>query len=390
MAITTQRLQYLLTQYAGNNCTRHELLELLQIIEQGKNDAGLQTAMDALWADLGPQDTLPAINKEKIFSNIIKPATVVPLHRRAWFRLSAAAAIIFLLAVAYLFVNQQQGQSQIASTQGVKFKNDVPPGTNKAVLTLANGLKIVLNDAKNGTIASQGKVNIVKLDSGRLVYAASNSNVTSLAYNTVTTPRGGKYNLKLADGTQVWLNASSSITYPTVFTGNERNVTITGEAYFEVAKNKHMPFHVKAGDQTIEVLGTHFNVNAYADEDKIRTTLLEGKVNVSNSATNAILLPGQQSIADPNSKSIVVKVADTEQAVAWKNGYFQFERSDIQSVMRQLSRWYDVDIKFEGKATQDKFGGSIPRDAPLSQVLRTLEQSMVHFKIDGKTLTVTE
>jgi len=390
MAITTQRLQYLLTQYAGNNCTRHELLELLQIIEQGKNDAGLQAAMDALWADLGPQDILPAINKEKIFSNIIKPATVVPLRRRVWFRLSAAAAIIFLLAAAYLFVNQPQGQQQIAATQGVKFKNDVPPGTNKAVLTLANGLKIVLNDAKNGTIASQGKVNIVKLDSGRLVYAASNSNVTSLAYNTVTTPRGGKYTLTLADGTQVWLNASSSITYPTVFTGNERNVTITGEAYFEVAKNKHMPFHVKAGDQTIEVLGTHFNVNAYADEDKIRTTLLEGKVNVSNSATNAILLPGQQSIADPNSKSIVVKVADTEQAVAWKNGYFQFERSDIQSVMRQLSRWYDVDVKFEGKATHDKFGGSIPRDASLSQVLRTLEQSMVHFKIDGKTLTVTE
>ncbi|RKR85101.1 FecR family protein [Mucilaginibacter gracilis] len=391
MKETTTRLQYLLTQYANNACSRAELLELLQTIEQGGHDKALQATMDTILADLKPHDPIPAIDKEKIFRSIIKPAAVVSFYKRVWFKASVAAAIIIMVIGVRWFQNNEPKQ-QAASAVGVLFKNDVAPGGNKATLTLANGQSISLTEAQKGQIAKQGASIITKTTDGQIVYNASSvlQNNDKGDINLIKTPKGGKWDVTLSDGTKVWLNASSSIKYPSAFMGNERKVEITGEAYFEVAHNAAKPFRVIAGGQTVEVLGTHFNINAYNDEEAVKTTLLQGKVKITNGGRMAILMPGQQAATRFSNNSILVKEADTELAVAWHNGYFQFEQSDIHNVMKQLSRWYDVDVKFDGKVTRDKFGGSIPRDAPLSQVLRTLEQSMVHFKIDGKTVTVME
>jgi len=391
MPVTTKRLQYLLIQYADNACSKQELLELLQVIEQGGHDKALQTTMDGILADIKTHDAVPTIDKEKIFNSIIKPATVVSFYKRVWFKASVAAAIVIMVTSVIWFQNSQPKQ-QVASTANMLFKNDVAPGGNKATLTLANGKLISLTDAQKGQIAKQGASIITKTTDGQIVYNASSvlQNNDNGDMNLIETPKGGKWDVTLSDGTKVWLNASSSIKYPSAFIGKERRVEITGEAYFEVAHNAAKPFRVVTKGQIVEVLGTHFNINAYDDEDAVKTTLLQGKVRISKGLKTAILIPGQQSATQFSDNSIVVKEADTELAVAWHNGYFQFERADINNVMKQLARWYDVDVKFEGKVTRDKFGGSMPRDASLSQVLRTLEQSMVHFKIEGKTVTVME
>lgn len=391
MAVTTERLHYLLTQYANEACTKQELLELLEAIKQGDHDLALKSAMDPLLADIKEHDLIPGIDKEKIFNNIIRPTIVIPFYKRVWFRVSVAAAIIFAIG-SVLMVAGHRPDQQLISASKVKFTNDVAPGGNKATLTLANGRSISLTDAQKGKIADQGTAVITKTSDGQVVYNTSSVLQSNDGgdMNLIETPKGGKWDVTLSDGTKVWLNASSSIKYPSTFTGDERKVEITGEAYFEVAHNAAKPFRVITRGQTVEVLGTHFNINAYDDESMVRTTLLQGKVRISKGSQTALLKPGQQSVTQLSDNAITVKEADTELAVAWHNGYFQFDRSDIHSVMKQLARWYDVDVKFAGKVTHDKFGGSIPRDASLSQVLRTLEQSMVHFKIDGKTVTVTE
>ena len=237
----------------------------------------------------------------------------------------------------------------------------------------------------------QGNTQVIKRSNGQLAYQVSGSNkspagtTTPVEYNTMTTPRGGQYQLQLPDGTKVWLNAASSITYPTLFAGGERRVEVRGEAYFEVVKDPKMPFRVslpeqasKQGAQEIEVLGTHFNVNGYRDEPALTITLLEGAVKIDAS----VLKPGE---AYSNGK---VKKVNTEEAVAWKNGYFQFEQADIRTVLRQLARWYDVEVRYEGKIPERKFGGDIQRDSNLSDVLKGLELSQVHFRLEGRILTI--
>ncbi|OCX52061.1 hypothetical protein BEL04_11180 [Mucilaginibacter sp. PPCGB 2223] len=391
MAVNTDRLQYLLTQYASEACTKQELLELFEAMGQDAHDTILQTTMDSILAGIKPDDATPGIDKEKIFNNIIRPAAIIPFYKRVWFRVSVAAAVVFTIGSVLLIKNREPKQ-QLASASNIEFRNDVAPGSNKATLILANGRSISLKDAQKGQIAKQGAAIITKTTDGQIVYNTSPvlQNSDNVDMNLIETPKGGQWDVTLSDGTKVWLNASSSIKYPSTFAANERKVEITGEAYFEVAHNAAKPFRVITKGQTVEVLGTHFNINAYDDENTVRTTLLQGKVRISKGAKAAVLMPGQQSTTLFSDNTIAVKETDTELAVAWHNGYFQFEQSDIHDVMKQLSRWYDVDVKFEGKVTRDKFGGSMPRDASLGQVLHTLEQSMVRFKIDGKTVTVTE
>jgi transmembrane sensor len=191
----------------------------------------------------------------------------------------------------------------------------------------------------------------------------------------------------LEDGTGVWLNAASSIKYPTAFTGNERRVEITGEAYFEVAHNADKPFRVTFNEQTVEVLGTHFNINAYADEPAAKTTLLEGKVKLTNKAQSAMLLPGQEAVLVTNGYQ--VKEADLEQAMAWKNGIFYFDNTDVKTIMRQVARWYNVQVEYEGKVTDYKFAGDLRRNTNLANVLQILEQAGIHFRMEGRKLIVT-
>jgi ferric-dicitrate binding protein FerR (iron transport regulator) len=272
------------------------------------------------------------------------------------------------------------------------LKNDVSPGGNKAILTLANGIKIDLNDVKNGVLANQGKAVLKKDKDGQIIYEAPDDKAkdSSSVYNTITIPKGGQFQIVLSDGSKVWLNSASSITFPAAFSKTERKVTITGEAYFEVAKNKHLPFRVVAGKQTVEVLGTHFDINAYADESTIKTTLIEGSVKVSADSQSAILSPEQQSSIFYNKPGkISINTVDTDDILAWTTGHFQFEKAEIPLIMREAARWYDVEIKYEGEVPQRRFTGSISRNVNLSELLKMLKYTGINFKIEGKTIIVT-
>lgn len=318
-------------------------------------------------------------------------------NRFRWRMPAVAAAVLLLLSAALYFLlpsRTRQPQQVSLVEQPV---NDIAPGGNKAMLTLADGSTIVLDNASNGTISQQGNIQIQKLNNGLLAYTVNGRTITENDenfYNTITTPRGGQYQVTLADGTLVWLNAASSIRFPVVFTGAERKVTITGEAYFEVAKNAAMPFKVKAASSEIEVLGTHFNVNAYEDEAAIKTTLLEGSVKVSATASSTrpvpvFLKPGQQSSINKAGIINVQNDADTEEAMAWRNGRFQFKSADLQSILRQISRWYDVDVVYQGKVDLH-FTGQLARNANVSNVFEKLALTgEVNFRIDGKKIIVS-
>lgn len=325
---------------------------------------------------------------------------VVTRPRRKWQIPAAAAVILIPFSIGtYFMFSSKSPKQEIVNTEPTKtqIKNDIAPGGNKAVLTLADGSTIVLDSASNGTISQQGNIKVQKLDNGLLAYTKNGQQVTEndeAFFNTITTPRGGQYQVTLADGTEVWLNAASSIRFPVVFTGTERKVEITGEAYFEVAKNKTMPFKVKATSSEIEVLGTHFNVNAYDDEASIKTTLLEGMVKVSVPAlagnqSQKFLQPGQQAGINKEGKINVMDNADTEEAVAWKNGRFQFKSTDLKTILRQISKWYDVDVEYKGNVNLH-FTGQLTRNENVSKVFEQLALTgEVHFRIDGKRIIVS-
>lgn len=325
---------------------------------------------------------------------------LVPLFRRRW---GWAAAILLLISVGgYVFYNSRQGDPARIVNNYPSSSNDVAPGTTKAVLTLADGRQVTIDSAQTGQLAMQGKT-IVQHNQGAISYNGNGSEKTQqsvqpLLYNTLTTSRGEQSPpLILSDGTKVWLNALSSIRFPVAFTGNARNVEITGEAFFEVAKDASKPFHVTVKDMEVEVLGTQFNVNAYPDEDAIRTTLLEGKVKVVNRQSSIVnaaaqksanLTPGQQAQLSNNRLSIINN-PNIDQVIAWKNGLFDFNRVNLQTVLQQLSRWYDIEVKLEGNIPARTFRGKITRDLSLSQVIQVLQDVEVKLRIEGKTLFVT-
>lgn len=322
-----------------------------------------------------------------------------PKSHRLGRKLAAAVMIMILFSLgAYLIFSTKSSQKDLVKTHPVEVKinNEIVPGGNKAVLTLADGSTIILDSATNGTISQQGNIKVQKLKNGLLAYTINGKQVTQndeAFYNTITTPRGGQYQVTLADGTKVWLDAASSIRFPVVFTGNERSVVITGEAYFEVAKNKAMPFKVKARSAEIEVLGTHFNVNAYDDETSIKATLLEGKVKISvpsiSDQATKYLAPGEQAAINKDGKILVSDHADTEEAVAWKNGRFQFKSADLKSILRQISRWYDVDIIYQGNVNLH-FTGQLNRNLNVTKVFETLSlTNEVHFKTEGRRIIVS-
>ena len=309
---------------------------------------------------------------------------------RFWPNFSVAASILVLFSVGAYLLTAKRMQQPLHLAHNKTEKHDVIPGGNKAVITLANGSTVLLNGAKNGVLASQGNMVISKTADGKVVYHAAGQNpqVTGLSYNTATTPRGGQYQFTLADGTKVWLNSASSIKYPVAFNGTERKVELTGEAYFEVAHNAKLPFRVVSGNQTVEVLGTHFNINAYADEDMVKTTLAQGSVKVITASGSRIIKPGEQ--AQQQNGSLNIAQVDVDEALAWKNGFFYFKDNNITEVMRQLSRWYDVSVKTEGALPERRFSGEISRNVNLAQLLDILSFKRIHFSIEGKLLTVKD
>jgi transmembrane sensor len=331
---------------------------------------------------------------ENIQLRIQREDKVVPITRRSnrslWYA-AAASVLLFLTVGTYFFLHkkpvQQTAQNKI---------HDIAPGGNKAILTLADGKKIILSDAQNGIIAQQGASTIKKNSAGEILYTvnkpgAENSQ-SPIQYNTITTPRGGEYRIKLPDGSEVWLNAGSSLKYPSNFTGKERKVELTGEGYFEVVHNAKMPFTVASNGQTVQVLGTHFNINAYKDEPAIRTTLLEGSVKVNYRPSSSLdktvgvarLKPGQQASVIPGDHKIsVMNNANTDEAIAWHNGLFIFNDESLESIMRKVSRWYNIDVQYRGKITDISLLGVVSRTKNISAVLHALEATGgVHFKIE--------
>jgi transmembrane sensor len=326
--------------------------------------------------------------RDAIFSQL--PVQTVTRSLFSYVKWVAAAVLIAGFGVGlYYYKTTPPAQTETAKI----IANDIAPGGNKATLTLSDGTVVALHDAAHGKVASQGNAVVRKSEDGLVTYNAEKSAAgNTVAYNTITTPRGGKYSVVLSDGTRVWLNAATSIKYPAAFSGGERKVELSGEAYFEVAKNAAMPFRVVSNSQVIEVLGTHFNINAYPEEGLSSSTLLEGSIKVSSAAQNVTLKPGQQAVtARTSSAEQAIQINDhvnIEEVIAWKNDMFQFEYADIKTVMNQIGRWYDVDIVYEGKIPSDHYKGKVSRDANVSQVLNILKASGINFKIEGKKIIV--
>ena len=306
---------------------------------------------------------------------------------RAW---QSTAAAILILLTAGIYYYQTSSKPIIVKTKIPRFKNDVAPGNNKAILTLDDGSKIDLDDAKTGILASESNIDIKKTGDGQLEYTAGAQNVKTVKYNILSTPMGGEYQLVLPDGSKVWLNSGSTLRFPTAFIGSERIVELKGEAYFDIAKNPKMPFLVRTNNaMDIKVLGTQFNVMAYDDEKNINTTLIEGSVEVLKESGKTTLKPGQEAILNKRSGNIKVASADLEQAIAWKNGYFIFYNENIESIMRKVSRWYNVDIVYQGNLNNKDFVGTISRNKNVSELLKMLELTgAIHFSIDGRRITV--
>jgi len=398
------KLHRLLQQYFNNTITESDYADLMEYLSSSSTDE-IANAIDEDLLNLeeAPEfsakqslEVLNLIKSDPRFINIDdNPKVSVPkaykLYQRSWLRVAAA---VLVLCTVGLFINRYKNaaQSNAENPQGNLKSSVIVPGGQKATLTMANGSVIVLNNASNGVLAKIGAGKITKPNNGQIVYDIKNgANVPydDVSYNTLTTPKGGEYQVILPDGTKVWLNAASSITYPVVFKGNERHVKLTGEAYFEVAKNKEKPFYVNINDLQVKVLGTHFNISAYSNDDAVTTTLLEGSVQVIKNKSQSLLKPGQQAVVNYTSDNIAVSDANIDDAMAWKNGYFIFNDENIASIMKKVSRWYDVDISYKGNFDTQKFGGTFYRKKSITELLQHLEKiGGIHFVITGRRITV--
>ncbi|WP_295128909.1 FecR family protein [uncultured Chitinophaga sp.] len=368
----------LFSKYLDETMTPEEFRQWKEMLEEEGNQEKLDNMLAALAAE--DQSAYGAeAPVDQMFRHIMaqtKTGKVVSLYRRKWW---AAAAVVLLAGGIALFM-WTQDKTPVQNT----LAYDVAPGSDKALLTLADGSVVALDSASHREL-QQGST-AVQQSGGKLKYAAKGTEETAV-FNTLTTPRGGQFDLVLPDGTEVWLNAASSIRYPTSFNGKERVVEVSGEVYLEVAKNAGQPFRVKIkGKADVEVLGTHFNVNAYPDEPVAKTTLLEGRIKVGE----ALLQPGQQAQYAANDVK-VTNDADLQSVMAWRNGLFDFEGLPLREVMRQLARWYDIEVEYEGNVPDITFGGKMLRNINLSQLLKVLEDAEVPFRLEaGRKLVISE
>lgn len=418
-----QSLQYYIQRYAEGKISEVEWKELKYLMEQPENAKVLDQLMDDQlkeWS--GAPDDFPALTsrivlavKAKTTAANMAPSTHrVHFLKTAWVRYAAAIILIAGTITAIIVSSDRKPKSSGTGNLAVSSA-DIGPGRDRAILTLANGEQIIL-DSTQGNILKQGSLTVVNL-AGKLKYEGVG---TGAEYNTISTPKGGQYQIILPDGSKVWLNAASSIKFPTAFTGNVRNVEMTGEAYMEIAGNSKQSFIVNANGAEIQVLGTSFNVNAYEDESAVKTTLISGSVKVirgmsssssnksgqtssavvgssdqqpvspgTGSSKNAVILkPGQQAVLKSTTGIFVVNSPDIEQALAWKNGIFDFTGADFESVMKQLERWYDIEVQYNRAIPKMTFDGKMYRNVNFSGVLEMLTTMDVKFRMEGKTLIV--
>lgn len=376
-------IEALVQRYAHNECTREEWLQLLSVVTATEQEAALQEALEKVWTTTTAAELPVSLRgRDELYPLRLPLPAPVPIWRRKATWITAAAVVTGLLVATYAVrwwtVPKPAAVVAQAST-------DVAPGHQGAVLTLGDGRQLALDSAQNGVVAQQGNAPVVN-HNGQLRYQAGTTSA-ALVYNTVTTPRARQYQLVLPDGSKVWLNAASSIRYPVAFNATERKVAITGEAYFEIAPNAGAPFRVVTQGMEVQVLGTHFNINSYNDEGAVKTTLTAGAVNIKSGNQVLPLRPGQQSSLT-SGKLMLVPTPDVESALAWKDGLFLYNGASLDEIMRQVARWYDVDVVYKDKIAE-AFVATIPRDVPVSQVLELLEATgHVHFHIEQRVITV--
>ncbi|MCW3467151.1 FecR domain-containing protein [Chitinophaga nivalis] len=390
--MTTADFQQLLEKYKHHTLSGEELQLLQQLVASGEYEADIKADILQTLQSTTPGHSADPAALQAILQDILhapSPAAK-PVIRLYWRQFVAAAVLITAIVTAGMYWYAKP--TPVAPVAAVK-RNPLAPGSNKAILTLGDNTTISLDSTNNGALAVQGNTQITNTN-GALSYQAAGDN-SKILYNTVATPRGGQYQLLLADGSKVWLNAASSIRFPTAFKGRERLVEVTGEVYFEINKNAAMPFRVKvngAGSRdplTVTVLGTSFNIMAYPDEQGIRTTLVEGAVQLASGNYRSLLQPGFQASLSPETPAFAISPADIEQTLAWKEGKFRFRNTNIQVIMRQLARWYDVSIAFEGNLSDIDLTGVISRRADAGALLKALEATQrVQFTVTGSTIKV--
>ncbi|MET0465008.1 MAG: FecR domain-containing protein [Chitinophagaceae bacterium] len=393
-----QRLQELIDRYISDRCSPEEIQLLASLISAG-NEELLSKIMDRqLELNKASVEDFPGVT-EKITAAVtgrlgFKSGSETPVvaitQTRRWKRWVVAAALFAAVSTGIYFLQLEPGVTGQQVAEQAPASTIIEAGKDGAILTLADGRTMILDSLGNGVLTTQSGSAVV-LENGQLSYNKNDHAVTEMAFNTITTPKGRQFRLQLEDGTRVWLNAASSLKYPAAFTGSDRRVEITGEAYFEVAKDQRRPFHVKLTDDTeIEVLGTQFNVNSYSNEASINTTLLEGSVQINNRNGKTVITPGQQAQVFAGADAVkVLNAVNTGRITAWKDGVFNFENASLFEVMRQLERWYDIEVEYDKGVQNYEFFGKMGRDLSLQDVLRGLEMNEVNFKVEGRKIVVT-
>ena len=382
--------------YLNNECSPAEVDQLLEWLEDPRNEGAqkelIRRQLSAGVDGSGYTDTALQIQLKDTLRSILQEINTKPIKRAGpfrlkWLRVAAAAAVVLMLGTGsfYFLSRNVKKDNGLSAVRAV-----APPATSNAILTLANGTRIALDSADNGSLAIEGNARITKQADGQLVYEKTAADNNGPMYNTLTVPRGSKVvYIELADGSKVWLNTASSIRYPTTFTGSDREVTLSGEAYFDVAKDARRPFLVRTGNMQVQVLGTEFNLMAYPDEEAVQTTLVAGAIEVVKDKERKLVKPGQQAGLANGASSFRIGQADLRSVLAWKEGLFRFDGAGIGAIMRQMARWYDVEIVYEGTPPVEQFYGFLPRQEYASQILEALELTQnVHFRMEGKKIVV--
>jgi len=393
----TDRLYNLLDAYQRQSISPEEKQELLQALADPSNAEILKEWIAERWEKEKLPELLSSGQSQQLYENIrevIKPKKKI-VYYYPLSRIAVAAVVVLMITGAYfLFSDRHDQPLEQLSTTIAQFQDVNPPDASRARITLANGQVLYLDSLANGQLAQQKGVEIIKLDDGQLQYKGTSAEIV---YNTLDNPRGSEViSITLADGTKVWLNAASQITYPTSFSNESRNINLSGEAYFEVAKDEAHPFIVNVREKAeVRVLGTMFNIKAYEDEPIIKTTLIEGSVQVKRKSENLSLsdirlVPGQEATLEEDG-NLTVKKVDTNESVAWKKGMFYFNDTDLESIMKSLARWYDVDVKFKAEELKSlTFGAVISRRSNISVITKLIEMTgTVSFDISGKEVTVS-
>ncbi|MBO9675308.1 MAG: FecR domain-containing protein [Sphingobacteriaceae bacterium] len=388
------QIRKLYVKYLQGNSSAEELAELMRHFEKYGEKSPLMALIENELLQEAPNTEDSEEVKEGLSKNyaVLQARLTTKDAKKTlplWWISAAACLLIAIGAVWVAYFSSGENIKEL-STAKKYYTHDLPAASNKAILTLENGKEISLNDSSEGVLAQNNGISIQKNKDGQVTFVlkGTDTNNERTKYNVISTPKGGKYDIVLSDGTKVYLNASSSLKFPNSFKGNERTVILTGEAFFEVSKNKKMPFIVNASSMKIKVLGTHFNVMAYEDEKNIQTTLVEGAVELKGGKGKAVLKPGEQGSFSNQDNRIDVAPVDVSIATAWKDGYFVFDNSNLQEVMRQLARWYDLKIVYDGHLPESEFNGRIKRSSSLKKVLRVLESNNVNFSLNGNTLTI--